>query len=43
MAGTTRETVSRVIKRLEHQGYVAPSGRDLLILREKDLRADYTL
>lgn len=43
MAGTTRETVSRVLKRLGQQGYVATRGKDLVILREKDLRADYTL
>lgn len=41
MAGTTRETVSRVLKRLEHQGYVATSGKELVVLREPELRADY--
>jgi CRP/FNR family transcriptional regulator/CRP/FNR family cyclic AMP-dependent transcriptional regulator len=32
MSGTTRETVSRVLKRLETQGYIIPKGKDLLIL-----------
>ena len=32
MSGTTRETVSRVLKRLENQGYIAPRGKDLLIV-----------
>ena len=41
MAGTTRETVTRVMKRLEQHGYLAISGKDLIILREADLRADY--
>ena len=31
MSGTTRETVSRVLKRLENQGYIIPRGKDLLI------------
>ena len=31
MSGTTRETVSRVLKRLENQHYIVPRGRDLLI------------
>jgi len=43
MAGTTRETVSRVLKRLEQQGYIAASGKDLVILHERELRVDYTL
>ena len=34
MAGTTRETVSRVLKRLEAQGYLVCTGRTILILRE---------
>jgi len=42
MAGTTRETVSRVLKRLEHQKYVEIDGRDLIVLKPKDLRTDYT-
>ena len=32
MSGTTRETVSRVLKRLENQGYIAAKGKDLLIV-----------
>ena len=32
MSGTTRETVSRILKRLENQGYIVPRGRDLLIV-----------
>ena len=31
MSGTTRETVSRVLKRLENQGYISHRGKDLLI------------
>ena len=31
MSGTTRETVSRVLKRLENQRYIVPKGKDLLI------------
>ena len=34
MSGTTRETVSRVLKRLENQGYISASGRSITILRE---------
>lgn len=34
MSGTTRETVSRVLKRLEGQGYIACEGRAITILRE---------
>jgi CRP/FNR family transcriptional regulator/CRP/FNR family cyclic AMP-dependent transcriptional regulator len=33
MSGTTRETVSRILKRLENQGYISYRGRDLLILK----------
>ena len=35
MSGTTRETVSRVLKRLEGQGYIRCSGRKIAILREE--------
>lgn len=31
MSGTTRETVSRVLKRLETQGYIVHRGKDMLI------------
>jgi CRP/FNR family cyclic AMP-dependent transcriptional regulator len=34
MSGTTRETVSRVLKRLESQGYIITKGRSITILRE---------
>ncbi|MFA6108373.1 MAG: Crp/Fnr family transcriptional regulator [Candidatus Latescibacterota bacterium] len=36
MSGTTRETVSRVLKRLESQGYIACRGRAITILREEN-------
>ena len=35
MSGTTRETVSRVLKRLESQGYISCKGRTITILREE--------
>jgi len=35
MSGTTRETVSRVLKRLEGQGYLSTEGRSITILREE--------
>ena len=35
MSGTTRETVSRVLKRLENQGYITTEGRSITILREE--------
>lgn len=35
MSGTTRETVSRVLKRLENQGYITCKGRTIVILREE--------
>jgi len=38
MSGTTRETVTRVLKRLERDGYIASLGRDLLILENRDLQ-----
>ena len=34
MSGTTRETVSRALKRLEDQGYISCRGRKIIILRE---------
>lgn len=43
MAGTSRETVSRVLKRLKEQGYLSMRGKDIVIVREADLRADYSL
>ena len=35
MSGTTRETVSRVLKRLESQGYIVTKGRTITILKEE--------
>ncbi len=35
MSGTTRETVSRVLKRLEQQGYILHKGKDLLVVGTK--------
>lgn len=35
MSGTTRETVSRVLKRLASQGYIVCKGRTITILREE--------
>lgn len=35
MSVTTRETVSRVLKRLEGQGYISCRGRKIAILREE--------
>lgn len=40
MSGTTRETVSRVLKRLESQGYIISKGRQLIILREESWAKD---
>lgn len=36
MSGTTRETVSRVLKRLESHGYINCSGRTIVILKEEN-------
>ncbi|MFH1569434.1 MAG: Crp/Fnr family transcriptional regulator, partial [Gemmatimonadota bacterium] len=33
MAGTTRETVTRVLKQLERDGYIRASGRHLVVLK----------
>ena len=41
MTGTTRETVSRVLKRFRQEGYMATRGRDWIILREEDMRRDF--
>ena len=32
MSGTTRESVSRILKRLESQGYISNRGKDLLVV-----------
>ena len=42
MAGTTRETVSRVLKRLESQGAIQIDGRELIIVEANELRDTYT-
>lgn len=39
MSGTTRETVTRVLKILESKGAIATPGRDLIILEESRLRS----
>ncbi|MDA0748711.1 MAG: Crp/Fnr family transcriptional regulator [bacterium] len=33
MAGTARETITRVLSRLENEGYILSSGRELIILK----------
>ena len=40
MSGTTRETVSRVLKRLEKQGYISTEGRTITIVHEEDRKSD---
>ena len=40
MSGTTRETVSRVLKRLEQQGYIVHKGKDLLVVGTDRLLSD---
>lgn len=37
MSGTTRETVTRVLNRLEEQGYVRSCGRSLVIVRDEGM------
>ena len=41
MSGTTRETVSRILKRLENQGYIVPKGKDLLIVGTEEQQGDH--
>jgi CRP/FNR family cyclic AMP-dependent transcriptional regulator len=38
MSGTTRETVSRVLSNLQKKGFIAISGKDLIILQESELK-----
>ncbi len=38
MAGTTRETVSRVLNNLQKKGYIVMQGKDLIILQEDELK-----
>ena len=40
MSGTTRETVSRGLKRLEKQGYITTEGRTITIVHEEDRKSD---
>ena len=40
MSGTTRETVSRVLKRLEKQGYISTESRTITIVHEEDRKSD---
>ncbi len=39
MAGTTRETISRMFKEMERRGVIAASGKDLFILQEGRLHS----
>ncbi|HCQ01314.1 MAG TPA: hypothetical protein DIT99_11770, partial [Candidatus Latescibacteria bacterium] len=41
MAGTTRETVSRVLNDLERRGYLARDGRSIIIQDPNRLRDDF--
>ena len=41
MAGMTRETVCRVLRALQREGYLSYRGREITILREQDLRRDF--
>lgn len=41
MTGSTRETVSRVLKRFRKEGYMASKGRNWIILREEDMRREF--
>jgi CRP/FNR family transcriptional regulator/CRP/FNR family cyclic AMP-dependent transcriptional regulator len=38
MAGTTRETVSRVLNYFQKKGYIVLDGKDLLVLQEEELK-----
>lgn len=38
MSGTTRETVSRVLNYFQKKGYIVQDGKDILILREEELK-----
>ncbi|MCK5119282.1 MAG: Crp/Fnr family transcriptional regulator, partial [Candidatus Latescibacteria bacterium] len=41
MTGSTRETVSRVLKRFRKEGYMASKGRNWIIFREEDMRREF--
>jgi len=40
MVGTTRETVTRVLKQLENKSYITMSGKDVLILNTDSFKND---
>ena len=40
MSGTTRETVTRVLRQLEEQGYIECSGRNIVILSDATIAPD---
>ncbi len=42
MSATTRETVSRVLKKLEHQGFISTQGKNVIILRDREAKEDIT-
>ncbi|MCZ6635903.1 MAG: Crp/Fnr family transcriptional regulator [bacterium] len=37
LTGTARETVTRVMSRLSHEGYIRSRGRELVILKQDDI------
>ena len=41
MTGSTRETVSRVLKQFQEEGYMLSRGKDWIILREEYLKSDF--
>ena len=41
MVGTTRETVTRVLKQLELKGYINMTGKDVIILSGMDIIGDF--
>ena len=43
MAGTTRETVTRVLKQLEQRNYIGVSGKDLTIIDPESFKRDLYL
>ncbi len=43
MAGTTRETVTRVLKQLEQKSYISMSGKDLTIINPEIFKRDLYL
>ena len=43
MAGTTRETVTRILKQLERKGYISMNGKDLTISDPEVFKRDLYL